>query len=396
MRIFELTEYLPLRLLKAELSEQDGFRIYREYGDQIDVEFPTPKTDNKWELVSKGWVGYIPLNPELSISLKPKVALKNIFHMLEYAYRLRSLRFLAGLMACDSLATFYQQLAKILARRVIDRGRKGYYHTYVDISERLAYISGRLDIDCLARTPWRADLWCHYQNHTADVVENQILAWTLRCIARTGICKEEVIPEVRRAYRGLQGLVRLTPFSAMDCVGRLYNRLNDDYEPLHVLCRFFLEHSGPTLSGGEHATLPFLIDMARLYELFVAEWLAEHLPARFYLKPQENVCVGPNGTWSFRIDIVIYDSATGRAWAIADTKYKATDKPSPIDIAQVVTYAKLKECEEAILVYPAKLSSPIDEKIGDVSVRSLTFNLSGDLEKGGSQFMSDLLEYFGN
>ena len=392
MRVFELTEYLPLRLPRANLSEEDGSQIWREYGDQIDVQFPTPKTRNEWELNSKGWVGYIPLNPELSISLKPKVELKNLFHMLEYAYRLRSLRFLTGLMACDSLTAFYQQLAKVLARRVADRGRKGYYHAYIDNNERLAYIRGRLDIDYLARTPWRADLWCHYQNHTPDVIENQILAWTLRCIARTGICTEEVLPDVRKAYRGLQGLVRLTPFSAIDCVGRLYNRLNDDYESLHALCRFFLEHRGPTLSGGENATLPFLIDMAKLYELFVAEWLAEHLPAQFYLRPQENIFVGPQGTWNFRIDIVIYDSATGRPWGIADTKYKAPDKPSPIDIAQVVTYAKLKECEEAVLVYPAKLSTPIDENIGDVRVRSLTYDLSGDLEKAGKEFLKAFLK----
>lgn len=391
MRIFELTEYSPLRLLKADLSVHDGSRIWREYGDQIDVEFPTPKTGNEWELISKGWVGYIPLNPQIGISLKPKVELRNLFHMLEYAYRLRGLRFLTGLMACDSLTAFYQQLARVLARRVIDRGRKGYYHTYIDNSERLAYIRGRLDIDFLVRTPWLADLWCHYQNHTADVVENQILAWTLRCIARTGICTEEILPEVRQAYRALQALVRLMPFSAMDCVGRLYNRLNDDYAPLHALCRFFLEHSGPTLSVGEHATLPFLIDMSRLYELFVAEWLSEHLPERFYLKAQDTVCVGAHGTLRFRIDIVIHDSETGRPWSVADTKYKAPDQPAPIDIAQVVTYAKLKGCEEAVLIYPTKLTSPIDEEIGDVRVRSLTFDLSGDLEKAGERFLATML-----
>ena len=83
---------------------------------------------------------------------------------------------------------------------------------------------------------------------------------------------------VRKCYRGLQGIISLQQFNFFDCIGRLYNRLNGDYEVLHGLCRFFLEQSGPMHSSGDHMTFPFLIDMAHLYELFVAEWLREHLP----------------------------------------------------------------------------------------------------------------------
>ena len=391
MRTIELTEYVPLKLARGGLSEGDGERIWQDFGAQIDVQFPTPKTKQEWQLTSEGWVGYIPLGPDFSLSLRPKVELRNLFHMLEYAYRLKSLRFLAGLMDCDSLAAYYQQLARVLARRVIDRGRRGFYHAYIDDSERLPYIRGRIDIETLARSPWRAQPWCDYQHHTPDVIENQILNWTLRCISRSGICSQEVAPEVRRAYRGLQALVQLWPFSAADCIGRLYNRLNDDYEPLHALCRFFLEHSGPTLSAGSHKVLPFLVDMNRLYELFVYQWLEAHLPSQYYLEPQENVCIGAKGDLRFIIDIVIYERVSGRAICVADTKYKAPDKPAPADLAQVVTYAKLKKCSEAVLIYPKFLANPIDEFIGDVHVRSLTFDLSGDLEAAGISFMEELM-----
>ncbi len=369
---------------------EEGTHIWERYKDQIEVEFPSPKTNDAWELTSKGWVGYIPAGPDFALALRPKVQLKNLFQMLEYAYRLRSLRFLTGLMPCDSLLAFYQQLARVLSRRIIDRGRKGFYHAYIDNAERLACVRGRLDVGTLARSPWRADLWCQYQNFTPDVVDNQILAWTLACIARTGICTEETLSDVRKAFRGLQPIVQLIPFLPQNCMGRLYNRLNDDYEPLHALCRFFLEQSGPALSPGGHATLPFLIDMARLYELFVAEWLAQHLPAGFHMRPQENVCIGAQGIWTFQIDLVIYDSATGQPWCIADTKYKAPDTPSSADLAQVVTYAELKGCKEAVLVYPTKLSVAIDERLGSVRVRSLTFDLSGDLELAGQSFLKSL------
>ena len=172
---------------------------------------------------------------------------------------------------------------------------------------------------------------------------------------------------------------------------RLYNRLNEDYEALHALCRFFLEHSGPTLSVGTHKVLPFLVDMDRLYELFVYEWLAIKLPGRYFLKPQENVYIGPEGDFKFIIDIVIYDRTTGRPAFVADTKYKAPDRPSTSDIAQVATYANLKECLEAVLIYPQPISRPINDMIGDVRVRTLEFDLGGDLEAAGQRFIQRLI-----
>lgn len=391
MILIDLTEYSPKRIPRRDLSIENGEIIWRIYGQQIDVEFPTPKTNNEWELKSKGWVGHIPIGHDIVISIKPKVELKNLFLMLEYAYRLKSLKFLYGLMSCESLSGFYQHLARILSRRVMDRGRRGFYHAYIDNSEPISYLRGRLEAERLIRAPWQVKLWCLYQNHTPDIVENQIIAWTLRCIARSGICADDVLSEVRRAYRGLQNIVQLTSFSAKDCIGRLYNRLNDDYESLHALCRFFLEHSGPALGAGAHSSLPFLVDMSKLYEVFVAEWLSLHLPPGYHMHSQENVSIGTQDALNFSIDIVIYDAITGRSLCVLDTKYKAPETPSSEDFAQVVTYAKLKGCRNAILVYPLYLKHPIDILLDDVRVRSLTFDLKGDLEKAGQEFCDSLL-----
>lgn len=392
MKKIELIEYLPTRLSKEELSEEDGIRIWKEYGGQIDITFPSPKTNHEWELVSRGWVGYIPLTREIGLALQPKLALKNLFYMLEYAYRLESFRFLKGLMDCDSLEDFFQQLARILARRVLDRGRKGFYREYINECDRLPYIRGRMDINSLARSPWRVDPSCHYQLHTPDIIENQIILWTLALLSRSAICTEEVLSEVRQAYRSLQSFVSLSPVCAGDCIGRLYNRLNDDYEPLHALCRFFLEQSGPSLNIGDHSSLPFLVNMARLYELFVFEWLKEHLPTQYTIRRQETVTVGPNNALSFDIDVVIYDTATDEPYCILETKYKTPDKPSNDDFSQVLTYAKIKGCSNAILVYPVKLIDNFDIPIGNIRVRTLTFNLEDNLERAGNEFLSLVLK----
>ncbi|MFB8790902.1 MAG: hypothetical protein U7123_19120 [Potamolinea sp.] len=90
--------------------------------------------------------------------------------------------------------------------------------------------------------------------------------------------------------------------------------------------------------------------MARLYELFVAEWLKAHLPADFSLKYQEPINISK--MVQFKTDLVLYESGNITPRYILDTKYKVPDSPATSDISQVVTYALSKDCCEAVLVYP--------------------------------------------
>lgn len=391
--ILPLSEYIPQRFPRDAIPNDVGKVLWQDYDKQgrvVVVDFPSPKTDGQWQLTPQGWVGYIPLTPELGLALQPKVELGNLFRMLEYAYRIKSFRFLEGLVECQSLEEFYERLANVLARRVLDRGRKGFYRAYLPETERLPYVRGRLDVRQAIQTPWDIELRCHYEEHTADLEENQILAWTLQHIARSGMCTERVLPTVRCAYRALRGLVSVQPYGPRDCVGRLYNRLNDDYHPLHALCRFFLEHSGPSHEMGNQTVLPFLVNMENLYELFVAEWLKAHLPHNLLLKVQEKVDIGEGQGLRFKIDLVLLDAETGKTRCVLDTKYKAKEKPETNDVAQVVAYAEMKGCSEAVLIYPAPLSQPLDVFAGSIRVQSLTFSLKDDLEEAGQAFMQCL------
>ena len=74
------------------------------------------------------------------------------------------------------------------------------------------------------------------------------------------------IPVLRKAERILRNSVTLTPFSGCDCVRRVYDRLNADYDIIHKLCRFFLDNTGPTQDLGDRTMVPFLVDMARLFK----------------------------------------------------------------------------------------------------------------------------------
>jgi 5-methylcytosine-specific restriction enzyme subunit McrC len=389
--VIELPEYEPVTLSREMISDELALRLYNEHGQRLCIEWPSAPNQYQWRLTSQGWVGFISVSPDLLLALRPKVSLRSLFGMLEYAYQ-TDFKVLPDLIDCATLEEFYDRLAHLLAKRILARQRQGLYRAYIPRAEPLAYVRGRLDVQRMIRRPWDTALDCQFEEHTADVEDNQILAWTLRCIAQSGLCTERSLPAIRKAWRGMTGAVSHTPMSAASCTRRSYNRLNHDYQTSHGLCRFFLENSGPTHAAGEHTMFPFLVDMAQLYEKFVAAWLAGpgRLPAHVDVRAQERVHYGQDAAAHFRIDLALYDVAAGVPLCVLDTKYKTPAAPAPEDISQVVTYAHAKGCTEAILVYPQPLTQPLDATIGQIRVRSLTFALDRDLDQAGSDFLLSL------
>jgi 5-methylcytosine-specific restriction enzyme subunit McrC len=219
------------------------------------------------------------------------------------------------------------------------------------------------------------------------VQENRILTWTLYRILFSGYCSEHSKPFLLKAFRGLRGYVNLESCTASDCDAVLYDRLNQDYKPLHALCRFFLEQSGPTHKHGNRRMLPFLVNMASLFEMFVAEWLKRNIDQRYSIKAQYRVSPSKLDRYVFKIDIVVCDRETDSPIFIIDTKYKDQTLPDQSDVSQVVTYSELVGCRNAYLVYPAQLESSIELQIGNHRVKCLPFSIDGDLEASGKDFL---------
>jgi 5-methylcytosine-specific restriction enzyme subunit McrC len=384
-----LFEYTPVEVSRDDLPLEAAKLLKQRYGDKVTVETTSFMPDSSWRLTAQGWVGYIPLTSEISIRLFPKqgVSVTNLFRMLEFAYNLESFElFKKGLFDCDTLEEFYDRLANMLAHRILDRGRRGFYHTYQPKSDQLPYVRGRIDLRQASLRPWDVNLECHFEEHTSDIQDNQILAWTLLQILRSRLCTQRSSLSVSHAYRRLLSFAEPVPCSSEVCLERIYNRLNYDYRPMHALCRLFLEHLGPAHKVGKREMIPFVVNMASLYELFVAEWLKARTLEGFSIEAQKEVILERQQNIKFRMDLVLCDKRTNQPKCIMDTKYKV-GVPSMDDIYQVVAYAEANGCKEAILIYPAELESPLDMMWGDIHVRSATFSLEGDLDEAGQKFL---------
>jgi 5-methylcytosine-specific restriction enzyme subunit McrC len=382
-----LVEYQPLLLPATALDEQAAALLWRRYRAQVEVEPPSFRTNNQWQLTAQGWAGFIPLTRTVGLILQPKVTLSDLFAMIEVAYDLASLHFLPGLIHVTSLPDIYTRLARLLAQRILARERRGLYRAYLPLDEATPYIRGRIRTAALPRSLPNATVACGYHQVTTDVEENHILAWTLHTILRSGLCTDETLLLVHRAYRLLASQVSLTPIAATACRRRVYTRLNQDYAPLHALCGFFLDHSGPGHTVGDQTMLPFLVDMARLYEQFVAAWLTRRLASTHRVAAQVHTPVSAD--LHFTIDLVV--SRGHQRWVV-DTKYKMPSSgPDTADVAQVLAYAQVQGAQEAVLVYPAPIAQPLDVMVHGIRLRTLTFALDDNLDLAGERLVEALL-----
>lgn len=386
-----LTEYqaqtLPLEAIPLPVARL----IQSRYGQQIKLE--SSRLTDEWVLTNQGWVGTIPLTPQFQVRLQAKVPLQNLLGMVAYAFDLKRFRFLDHLTDCDSLAQVHERLAHKLASLILQRVRQGIYRSYLSQTGRLSHVRGRIDLPQTWRHPASVSLPCRYDEQTTDIPDNQILAWTLQRILRTELAHEPTVSTVRRAYLALRRLVTLTPHAAENCLHRSYHRLNHDYERLHHLCYFFLTMSGPSHQIGNQKSLPFLVNMASLYERFVAAWLerwvAKNPACGVKLRQQERVNLDEQGQSFFKIDLVLSDHQTGDTVCVLDSKYKTAATINPTDIQQVVAYAEAKACHEAILIYPMQ-PHQTEMQVGRTRVRCLAFSLHQDLEQAGQQFIQAL------
>ena len=384
---YTLVEYQPIFLPADALDEQAADLLWRRYRAQVEIEPPSFRTGNQWQLTAQGWAGFIPLTRAIGLVLEPKVPLADLFAMIEVAYDLESLHFLPGLIHVTSLPEIYTRLARLLAQRILARCQRGLYRAYLPIQENTPFVRGRIRTNALAHTLPAATIACTYHQITSDVEDNRILTWTLYTILRSGLCAGETLTNIQRAYRLLASQTTLTPLTTNTCRGRVYTRLNQDYAPLHALCAFFLDQSGPGHTVGDQTMIPFLVDMARLYEQFVAAWLKQRLSPTHRVATQVHTPV--SGDLHFTIDLVI---SAGRQRWVVDTKYKTPiGGPDTADVAQVLAYAQVQGAQQAVLVYPTPIAQPLDVTVGGVRLRTLTFALDENLDAAGETLVAALL-----
>jgi 5-methylcytosine-specific restriction enzyme subunit McrC len=192
---------------------------------------------------------------------------------------------------------------------------------------------------------------CRFDERTADIVENRVLAAALDLLSR-----RVRSPAVARQVRQLQAIFG----SACGAADRheialarnefIYHRLNAHYEPAHSFAWLVFDGFGieELLAPGSDRCFAFLIDMNRVFELFCERWVARLLRGSDWRVNPQSPCrsilwnASSNKSWgSVRPDLLIAHRSGEGASLPVDAKYKLYDqhKLDPADFYQLFLYA---------------------------------------------------------
>lgn len=336
----------------------------------------------------------------------------NIYYMLSYAFEeLKKNNY--EYIAREEFERIQDLFAEILYKGVSAQLKRGLHREYVNRTEDLSILRGRLDIRGTIDNQLRCRnmLRCEYDNLSENNLFNRILKATLSLL-----CRERSVSLVRRAK-----LKQLMPFFLeVDEIdirnirwnSFVYQRNNQVYRMLINICYFIIDGMLMTTETGKYRMATFSDEhMCRLFERFVLEYYRVH---HRELSPNPdriawNICPEEATMIDFlpamRSDIVLH---RGDQTLVIDTKYyshamqRHFDKPTihSANMYQIFTYVKNFDVEDTGKVSGLLLYAKTDEDItpdlsasfGKNRIRVKTLDLNQKFS-GITQQLEELLEW---
>ena len=178
-----------------------------------------------------------------------QVPIGNFFVMLAIAFDLDP-DFLSETTTYQRIDEVFEFVIEYFAELVDRRINRGLYRSYIEREENLLAVRGRIAIgeDVRRNHILRHRTYCRFTELTWDIPENQIVRQVAHMTAGW-VSRPALRDELRRIDRMLAEVAPATlPASA---INRFTDgRLNDDYRPVHALCRLFLEGSSVSEDAG--------------------------------------------------------------------------------------------------------------------------------------------------
>ncbi len=387
----------PTDIVLRENSRLDGVALTPDEADALRrsglVEIAPAWEPGHYSLTARPVVGRIAL-PRRSVTLQPKAPLANLFTLLARLAGQPHLHVdphaLAGYAEGDAallgLVNLYlQALDAYLAA--------GLRRRPMPVTEATPFVRGKLLLTPTLRgSPARRHRPITQRTEwSADTLVNQLLKQAAR-VAQHTLLTAHPPPGVlaRRLDLALDQLHAVAdtahPATAFDHVH--LTRLEEDAAPALVLARWLVAGCAPALDPGDRPFPVFWLDVARLFETFVARLLADELDAQ--VTAQRTLPLDQAEQVSLRPDVVV--QRRGRLPLVLDTKYKLPGPPQPADLYQLLTYCQALGAAHGGLVYPAPTATPpLIVRQSGLTVHALALDLGappGDFAAACTAFLA--------
>lgn len=376
VQVVALQEYKSVEtdLLTLEQAEQ----LDRSYSDYIQV---TPTRDGLERLTANSHVGTIVLD-DLHIIIQPKTKVQNLFYMLTYVYDLPEFRSEETFL--DVGEDIFEFIVTIFLKRVQKLIRQGLHRSYIEYEENEPYLRGRLLVADHLRTNL-VNVGRFQQrtiDYTADVLENQILKYTLWLLSQVGSYSDTTLSQTLRRTYSIFAEVNHKVVGASDCRSIHFNRLNQRYQTPINLAALLLQRLSLEGNRGSHRFGTYLFDMNQVFEKFVASYMQAYFQSHPYISvaTQENIWLDEEKQEKGIPDIVIRHH--GQPRYVLDTKYKRFDRGiKNEDRNQMWIYSDTMQVQEGILIYPDEDLTPYSTTYNGIPLRALSLHLGGNLDE---------------
>lgn len=361
------------RMLRAVLAGRGG-------GDGVRIE--PAEVDGHFTIQPQDQVGVVRVG-DLTIELRPKVGVAQVLFMLSYALDPTFWR--EPLVAVDEDATLAEALLLLFERSCERALQRGPLHGYRGYDEALTTVRGRVRFadQIRARPGLLLPVEVTYDEHTPDIVENQLLLAGVEVLGRLRLRDDASLRRLDVLRRRLPG-VSLVPWGR-EPPEPLWSRLNEHYRPAVSLARLIISSSGLAASVGVHQVNSFVVRMNVVFEEFVRVALREALglsrtsfpaagrPRSLHLDTACVVRLEPDLSWW----------EDGACRFVGDCKYKVADKKAQnADVYQMLAYLTRLELQDGLLVYAKGEREPVDIHVRGVAKQVLVRTLDLSAEPG--------------
>lgn len=261
----------------------------------------------------------------------------------------------------------------------------GLVKGYQEVHESAAVMRGRWDVSrqLATRPGLPLPLEIDFDDFTPDIPVNRILHTAVRAL------RTVELPKPTALLRD-QLLVEFIDVGTVPRGGVLpditFTRLTEHLAGAANLARMILEAVSWTHRDGARRGGTFLVNMANIFEAFVAERLRSLLITQSLNVTSQDMrwWLDEGRTVALRPDIVI---SRDRPVAVADTKYKvltdAAGAPPSTDVYQMVAYALALDVSSAHLIYVSGdvVSGRIDVPVAGAAIHLHAVRLDGSIDQ---------------
>lgn len=208
------------------------------------------------------------------------ILIKNIYYMLTYAFQvLHQSNY--DEISSEPFDNVEDLFAAILSKGVAQQLKQGLHREYVNRTEDLVVMHGRVDISGTIKkfSQNKKRLSCEYDELSENNIFNQILKVTMELLISDDSVKEESKTTLKKELLFFGGVEEIDPHLIRWDMLR-FNRNNQNYRMLLSICQFVLEGLLLTEEDGTIKLAKFLDEqrMCRLYEKFILEFYRKEMP----------------------------------------------------------------------------------------------------------------------